>query len=419
MDNGTFHGKFYVNGSFKELYITVEDGIITGMKQFQNVLPSKNVEGAILPGFTDIHVHFRDPGETEKEDFPSGSLSAAFGGTTTVFDMPNNIIPLRDYNQYERKKSVTMKRSSVDYGFYSLYDGSNGNIISNESAGLKIFMGESTNSSAFNRDYLNDDFLTNYEKPVVFHGEDGGCLKRNSSVDVKTLQDHNLSRPSNCERESLEIIAKIRSKTRIAAHISDFRNMEGFEGKFPVEMTPHHMLLNDEMNLGAYGKVNPPLRERKVADNNLQAFLNGRVDILSSDHAPHTEQEKDSIKFGKSGIIGVETRIPLMLAMVKKKILPLDTLVKVGAENPAEIFGLKKGKIDIGYYADFVAINFSNVKRLNENRLHSKNYITPFNNFDVVFPLSVFLRGEQIIENSELVADNIGNYLNFKGSQNS
>ncbi len=406
-----YSGKFYFEGSFQDLYVTTGDGIITKVEKFQNMKPSIKIEGPILPGFTDTHVHFRDPGETEKEDFFTGSMSAAFGGTTTVLDMPNNIIPVKDYEQFDRKKGAIRRRSFVDYGLYSLYDGTNRDIISRESVGVKIFMGESTNSSTYSGDYNSDSYLQEYERPVVFHGEALECLKKHENGSINTLHDHNMSRPSQCEREAFETIASLKTKNKIAAHVSDINNLNGLEGKFNGEVTPHHILLHDGMHLGAYGKVNPPLRERNIMDETRQGFLDGKFQLLSSDHAPHTERDKENVQFGKSGIIGVETRIPLMLALVQKKILPLQTLISVGAEKPSEIFNLNKGKIEKGYFADFVSIRFSDMTRLNEERLHSKLPISPFNGFDVLFPRDVFIRGECVISSGEIIEECNGNFI--------
>ena len=407
-----FSGMFYYDGSFQELFVSVKDGSIFDIKRFQKGISSERIEGAILPGFMDTHVHFRDPGETEKEDFYSGSMSAVFGGTTTVLDMPNNKIPVKDYNQFDRKKAVVKGRSFADYGFYSLYDGTNGDIISKESAGMKIFMGESTNSTEYSGNYKDDRFLAEYEKPVVFHGESSECLKRNANRKVKTLVDHDLSRPPSCEREAFETIASLKTRVKIAAHISDYANFHDLRGKFIGEVAPHHILLNEEMPLGAYGKANPPLRQRAVMEKTMQAFLDGKFDFLSSDHAPHMEKDKESVEFGKSGIIGVETRIPLMLALVRKKILPLDTLLMNGAIKPAETFRIKKGKIEKGYAADFVSVKFADIERLNENRLHSKLAISPFNGFDVIFPKDVYMKGEKVISGREILEDCRGRMIN-------
>ena len=413
-ETAVFSGKFYMDGKFEDLIVEVEDGIIINISKFRKGISAKHVENAILPGFTDIHVHFRDPGETEKEDFISGSMSSVFGGTTTVFDMPNNLIPITDYNRYDLKKASIKGRSYTDYGLYSMYTGKNGNIISEESAALKIYMGGSTNSKGAEINYENDSFLENFKKMIVFHGEMQDCLNMGALPEIRTLQDHSISRGIECERESAQIIGKMKSKNMVMAHVSDWNNIPIVEKGFATEMTPHHMLLHTEMGLDAWAKVNPPIRDRSIMELNRQAFLDGKVDILSSDHAPHTEYDKESIEHGKAGIIGVETRIPLMLALVYKKILPLETLVRTGAVNPAERSGINKGKIQKGYAADFCAVKFSDMKRINQDRLHSKNPFSPFHGFDAIFPQDVFVGGEQVISHGELVEARTGKYIAFK-----
>lgn len=400
---GTFSGRFFYNGEFQDLIIETEEGIIKKISKQKKGTYGKELEGAILPGFVDVHVHFRDPGETEKEDFKSGSLAAVHGGTTTVFDMPNNIVPIRDYEQYYRKRDVIRGRSYVDYGLYSLYDGFNGNLIAKESPSIKIFMGGSTNSIGFRGEYLTDAFLNNCEKPVLFHSELQKCLDTYREKETVSLRDHCENRPSKCELEAIKIISNLNTGKKIVGHISDTNNLGILGEKARKEITPHHMLLNHEMDIGALGKVNPPLRDKKIAEGNLQAFLDGKIDILSSDHAPHLESDKESVQFGKSGIIGVETRIPLMLSLVQSKILPLEKLVDKGAKVPAEVYGINKGQIKIGFSADFISVKFSNVQRLTERMLHSKNTMTPFQGFNVVFPESVYLHGEEIVANGEIV----------------
>lgn len=411
-DQQIFTGKFYYENELQDLTIEVTDGVISQISKFRKGQYGITLQGAIFPGFVDVHVHFRDPGETEKEDFKSGSMSAAFGGTTTVFDMPNNSIPIRDYKEYDRKKSVVHGRSYVDYGLYSMYDGTNKYLLANQSPAFKVFMGESTNSNGFNGDYLTDSFLNTMEKPILFHTELASCLdEHRQQEELRTLSDHDANRPPACEKEAMTILSKLKAKTRIAGHVSDWDNTSALDPGAFKEMTPHHMLLDYSMPLGTYGKVNPPLREPSIARRNFQAFLDGKVDILSSDHAPHTERDKEDMNHAKSGMIGVETRVPLMLALVQKKILPLNVLVNSGALNPSVTYGLFKGQIKLGYHADFVAVHFSNMEKLNEDRLHSKTPITPFNGFQVVFPDSVYIRGQVVISEGEIVDEPQGEII--------
>lgn len=408
----TLSGKFYYEGSYQDLNLVITEGKIRGIRKFVKGRKVE-LEGAIFPAGTDTHVHFRDPGETQKEDFSSGTMSAAYGGTTTVLDMPNNIIPIDNYQAYERKLETVRGRSFVDFGLYSMFNGTNAGIIHPDSWALKIFMGGSTNTTGMDRlDEKAINSISELKKPVVFHAEDQHCLDL-SGRETFTLRDHNFSRPSQCEATALMNLSKLNLGKKIAAHVSDSSNLKFLTGNGTfAEITPHHMMLNDEMDLGSYGKVNPPLREPSVQRASLEAYLSGKYSIVSSDHAPHTPEEKEEFEYAKSGIIGVETRIPILLALISKKILSPDVFYRTAILNPARLFNINKGEIKEGMYADFFNVRFSSMHRLDQSRLHSKNWETPFNGMDVVFPENVMLRGDLIVENREIVYGRTGKYLN-------
>ena len=413
-----FHGKFYRNGIFDDLYIGVNNGKICEISKFRNNTRVVELENAVFSASTDIHVHFRDPGETEKEDFSTGSMSAIFGGTTTVFDMPNNTVPVVDYEVYENKRNSLRGRSFCDYGLYTMFNGVNANIIHEESAGIKIYMGESTNAKGVEDiDEVNQALLDNIGKNVVFHGESGECLRK-STVTVNTMCDHSLSRNTECERIALDKLNKFRISRKIVAHLSNFNNVESIQNPtFKSEMLPQHMLLSCEKMENSWGKVNPPIRDEKIRQKNFQAYLDGKIDVLSSDHAPHTEKDKGELRYAKSGMIGVETRVPLILALLRKKIVPLSIFAKTCIENPPSLFGIKKGLVEKGYQADFFTVDFSSTQRISEERLHSKNPATPFHGFEAIFPNDVILGGEIALQGRELIEDHFGKYMPLKKSK--
>lgn len=405
-------GKFYRNYTFQYLELGINNGRIERIGKSLKGGVKKKLEGAILPAGTDIHVHFRDPGETEKEDFRSGTVSAAYGGTTTVYDMPNNRTPILDYSSFGDKLASVKNRAYADFGLYSMFNGANADIIDSRSNAIKIYLGGSTNSlPAGDFSTKSLEAIKKLNVPVIFHGEDAKCLAANKKEEMKTLVDHDMSRPEICERISAETIVEMGLPRSVMGHISTPESLEIIKNRLPGEVTPHHLLLNSRMELGSWGKVNPPLREKQTQQKSLQAYLDGNYQILSSDHAPHTESDKDDFYQAPSGIIGVETRIPLMLGLVQKKILNLSVLYDTAIKNPAEIMGLPKGKIEIGYYADFLAFNPSNLTRINQERLHSKTPITPFNESYAIFPHNVTLRGELLIDKGELVEDKLGKYV--------
>lgn len=405
-------GRFYKDGSFKDLMVGVTNGIITDVKRNLTGARTLEIEGGIFPAGTDTHVHFRDPGETNKEDFVSGSTSAIFGGTTTVLDMPNNRTPIDNYNAFSDKLSSIRRRSHADYGLYSLFTGKNSTILHKDSAGVKVYLGGSTN--AVGTEDITTQELSNLENmkvPVVFHAEKESCLESKKGT-ANNLREYNLLRPAECEKEAIGYLSGLQLGKKVATHISDYSSVENMpRNSFFREVTPHHLLLNDSEEIDSYGKVNPPLRERVTQERTLQAYLDGKFDVVSSDHAPHADSDKEEFYASAAGIIGVETRIPLLLALVQKGILNLDLFYRTAIRNPASIFGIKKGELEIGYYADFFSVNFSDMERLNEERLHSKNSRSPFHDKAVIFPKDVILRGEFALQGREIISDRMGQHL--------
>ncbi len=406
MYDTVYSGKFYYNGSFSDLDIGVEDGIITDIKKHIN-FKRKTLKNAIIPAGTDTHVHFRDPGETDREDFSTGTISALFGGTTTVFDMPNNRVKIDNYAAYSDKLEIVRRKAYCDFGLYSMFTGSNANIISKESSGIKIYMGDTTNSSGVSQ-YKEEDIkkINNMNVPVLFHAEDKKCLDDNKRP-AKNLKEYSQIRPEKCEEIAIDNAGAMKFSKGVITHMTHFYNTP-----YIKEVTPHHLLLNYDMPLGSYGKVNPPLRSGATQRELLDKYINGAFNIVSSDHAPHTQNEKGEFEFASSGIIGVETRMPLLLALVSKKIISFETFYNTSVLNPARLFSIKKGEIRKGFYADFMSVDFSSIQRLSDYKLHSKNPVSPFNGFDVIFPENVVMYGESVIENHELVYDKMGKYIN-------
>lgn len=405
MYDRVFSGKFFFHGSFQDLDIGVENGIITGIKKHINE-EKKILKNGIIPAGTDTHVHFRDPGETDKEDFSTGTISAIFGGTTTIFDMPNNRRKIDNYAAYSDKLEIVRRKAFCDFGLYSMFTGHNANIINKESSGIKIFMGETTNARALvDFDEEGIQSINKMRIPVVFHAEDGTCLKNHEGI-AKNLKEYSDARPMDCEDIAIKRAGEMGFKNGVITHIT-----HGVDTPYIKEVTPHHILLNYDMPPGPYGKVNPPLRSRETQQDLLDGLIAGKFSIVSSDHAPHVQNDKRDFEYSKAGIIGVETRIPLMMALVQKKLLSFDTFYKTCILNPAQLFSLRKGEIKVGNYADFMSVDFSSMERINDYRLHSKNPGSPFNGFDAIFPSDVIMRGETVIEGRELIGDRMGKYI--------
>ena len=405
MYDQVFSGRFLYRGSFQELDIGVNNGIISGIKKH---IPGerKILKHAVMPAGTDTHVHFRDPGETDKEDFATGTISAVYGGTSTIFDMPNNRVKIDNYSAYSDKLGIVKRKAFCDFGLYSMFTGNNAQVISKESSGIKIYMGETTNAagtSGFSESGI--EAINTMNIPVVFHAEDGKCLEIHNKI-ARNLKEYSAIRPEECEDVAIKNATDMHFNRGVITHMT-----HSVDTPYAKEVTPHHLLLNYDMPLGSYGKVNPPLRSPETQQNLLHSYTGGSFAVVSSDHAPHVQGDKGEFEFARSGIIGVETRIPLILALVQKKIVPFDVFYKTCILNPARMFSLRKGEIDTGNYADFITVDFSSMERINDYRLHSKNPGSPFNGFDAIFPEDVIIRGGTVIEKRELVNDRSGKYV--------
>ncbi len=395
------YGKVFVDNEFKERYIEIVNGKINKISTERGNGTVRTIEGYILPGGIDIHVHFRDPGEEHKEDFFSGSKSAIYGGTTTVADMPNNKKPINSTNVFLEKLKTIQGRSFTDFALYQLP-------ISEDipsSIGQKVFMGKSTGGLISDLNSVVDN-----NKVKVFHAEEQACLDK-FKIDDKNLRNHDVSRPLECEFAAIEKIAYKNFRNILIAHVTSFQaaslaKMLGFN----VEVTPHHVLLNRDMNLGSLGKVNPPLRKKRVQEELLNSLKSGKIDIISSDHAPHTLQEKEIFDDAPSGMPGVETRLPLMLMLAKRGIIEIWRAVKMLSENPARVLKINKGLIAPGYDADFI-ITDMNERKISADMLHYKCGWTAYEGFNGVFPLEVIQRGEEILVDGEIVEQPRGVFI--------
>ncbi len=419
-------GKFFVNNSFQDLCIGIKDGKIESIKK---ILKSDNhfifKNKVIFPSGIDLHTHFRDPGFTYKEDFTTGSKSALFGGITCVFDMPNTKPQTTTAQSLNDKISSFKNKSFVDYGLYAgVNDNNINNIVylSKKCNGFKFYLGSSTNSLLFNKNNLRRALVevSKTNKPAFFHAEDEKCLMKNKGVE-KNLMDHLRMRPSICEETAIRNIFEASKNLNVKSHICHLSSIEGFElvknRTFNIScgVTPHHSLLDVENIKGSPGfyKVNPPIRSSFDREALFNSLKNGVVDILESDHAPHTKDEKDnSFNDIPSGVPGVETMYPLFLYLAKKGLISFSRLVSLLCFRPADIIGINKGRVKPGFDADFIVVDLKNISRIKSDLLHSRCGWSPFEDWPAIFPETVFVRGEKLIDENEIqVSQGFGRFV--------
>jgi len=409
-------GKAFVNGSFNDCCIGIKDGKISDIKKilkgdshidFGNKL--------IIPAGIDVHVHFRDPGMTHKEDFSSGSMAAAFGGISCVFDMPNTIPQTVNLQHLNDKIVSAGKKSYVDFGIYSGVTDDNINEIetlAKKCSGFKIYLGSSTNSLKFNKRNLKEALqkISKTEKIVLFHAEDEELLIKNRGIE-KNIIDHLRFRPSICEETSIKDIIQAAHGINLKAHICHLSSIEGLEllkkrpNNITCGVTPHHSLLSSDKKIGfqTFYKVNPPIRSSFDKEALFNAMKNGIIDVLESDHAPHNKEEKDTdFADAPSGLPGVETMFPLFLHLVKNEMISIERVISLMCHRPAELLNVPKGKIEVGRDADLIVVDLKDETKIKADDLHSKCGWSPFEDWPAIFPSHVFVRGEKLIEEHEI-----------------
>lgn len=419
----TIEGKTYINGNFEDCCIGITDGRISAIKKILKEDEHYNFRGKIiLPAGIDIHVHFRDPGLMHKEDFSTGTMAAAFGGISCVFDMPNTIPQTITLQTLSDKIISARKKAYVDFGVYVGITGSNiKNIeeLAKKCCGFKIYLGGTTNSLQLDEHNLREALLriASTGKPVLIHAEDNNCLAKHK-LKENNLVDHMHLRPAECEETAIKNILKISRDTNTKIHICHLSSIEGLEllrkrsKNINCGATPHHLLftVQDDLKPQSHYKVNPPVRTNFDREALFGGLKSGLIDILESDHAPHTFEEKNAeFDVTPSGLPGVETAFPLFLYVVKKETLSFQRLISLICEKPAELLNVPKGRIEIGKDADFIVIDLKKDCKIKSENLHSKCGWTPFEGWPAIFPEYVFVRGEKLIEDHEmLVAKGFG-----------
>jgi dihydroorotase len=395
------YGRLFYRGEIVEAGIEIEDGII---KRIDKKIEGERVQGLILPASIDVHVHFRDFEEEKKETIKSGSLSALYGGNCLVVDQPNTKPVIDGFEEYERRMKEADKKSYIDYALNM------GLTAKNHEDIVEIIkkVEESYRIPAIGEVFLQHDNLElqiPYEvlaevrkstsKLITVHAESPDLSESTASLNFD-------KRPPEAEIEAVKRCLEIGNFH--FCHISTYDSavmISDTDSTF--EVTPHHLLLNyeDLLNLGNFINVNPPLRRRVEAEmlfNVLQL-----ADVMASDHAPHTIEDK---KNGAPGFPGVETTYPVMVNLMRKGLVGIRTLVSLIAINPARIFGFEKyGGIEEGNYANLAVFNLKAVSRVKAENLHTMAEWTPFENFEAVFPEKVYLRGVLALENGEVTVE--------------
>lgn len=413
----TIEGKLYRGGAFEPACLGIENGKIVAIKKILKSDHHLNVGGSLLlPAGIDLHVHFRDPGFTNKEDFSTGSLAAAFGGITCVCDMPNTNPQTTSAQALIEKTQLASTKSYVDFGLYAgITDENLGKLqeLSAYCSGYKIYLGSSTHSSQLSSRNLAVALqeTSRTKKLTLLHAEDEHCLSMHQDTEMNLI-DHVRCRPAECEETAVRHVLTVIQSLSTPVHLCHLSSCEGFEmlrtrpKNLSVGVTPHHLFF-DVHTLSSnqtFYKVNPPIRSSFDKDALWMGVQNGLIDVCESDHAPHTLEEKhQEFNDAPSGLPGVETMYPMLLATVKKERLKFTRLFSLLCERPAYLLNLPKGRLEVGLDADLIVVDFKKPEPIKADQLHSKCGWTPFEGHPAIMPSHVFIRGEKAVENHEIL----------------
>lgn len=392
------NGEVYLDGKLQRKDVLVKDGKIVKVEDSISETALKEIDltgQQVLPGLIDSQVHFRDPGLTHKEDLETGSMAAALGGICTFFEMPNTTPPTTDEEAIKVKVEKAKRVCYVNFGFFMGATQNNLEQLKKAAdlegcCGIKIFLGSSTGSLLlYEREALINVFK-NTKGMISCHSENEDMLRKNVAIrdNATSAHDHpkwrSVETAYSSTKRLLDLAREAGRKVHIL-HITTKDEMDLLrESKdiCTVEVLPQHLTLfapDCYDKLGTYAQMNPPIRTKDHQDGLWAGLLDGTVDVIGSDHAPHTREEKDKgYPNSPSGMPGVQTIVPLMLNHVHEGRLSLSRLMELMAERPSQLWGLNKGKIEIGKDADFTIVDLKGEFEVRNEDQASKCGWTPF-----------------------------------------
>ncbi|ALC91393.1 dihydroorotase [Bacillus sp. FJAT-18017] len=449
------NGFIYSGTEFVKGNLYIKDGKIAAVSETElagGAAKTTDAEGKyVLPGFIDTHVHSRDPGAEYKEDFYHSTRAAAAGGVTMVFEMPNTNPPINNVDNLLKQKENLSAKAHVDFGIWAicLGDLNRKDIVPLHEAGVigfKFFWGYAINSETYQLMYnykegekgvippLPDgevyDIFKEVEKTgqiLAIHAENNELIQRlTQQVEISGRRDYEAlleGRPNLAEvltvQTGISMAKELGTRLHIL-HVSAGESLrlvrEAQKEGYPItsETCPHFLFLSNEdyEKVGPQMKVYPPVKYKKDQDELWSGIQDGTVSIVCSDHAPHTEEEKDGDLWSiPAGMCGVETLAPLMLNAVSEGKVTLKQVCEVLSGNPARQFGIypQKGSLDVGTDADITIVDMEKEMVIKRENLHSKSKVTAFDQFPIKgVPVQTIVRGVTVMEDGNIVSGPIG-----------
>ena len=412
----------------------VRDGRIAAIGDLSQASAGEVFEAAgltVLPGVIDTQVHFREPGMEWKEDLETGSRGAVLGGVTTVFEMPNTRPTTTDAAALEDKLARARGRMHCDHAFYVGATHENAHTLGELErmpgcCGVKVFMGASTGDLLIPDDEGIEAVLRAIRRRAAFHSEDEARLAERRPL---AREGDWTSHP-----EVRDVEAAVRSTRRLLAmakrlgkrvHILHVTTAEEVQliaadrAFATMEANPQHLTFAAPEiyeRLKGYAQMNPPIRDARHRAGLWRGIGEGVVDVLGTDHAPHTREEKDKpYPASPSGMPGVQTLVPVMLTHVADGKLTLERFVDLTAHGPQRVFGLAdKGRLAVGYDADFTIVDLAARRTIRNEDMATRSGWTPFDGFEARgWPMATVVRGRVVMRDGEVLAPGTGRPARF------
>lgn len=385
----------------------------------------------VLPGVIDSQVHFREPGLEWKEDLETGSRGAVLGGVVAVFEMPNTEPTTTDAEALEDKLARARARMHCDHAFYVGGTHENAKFLGELErlpgcCGVKVFMGASTGTLLVQDDAGVEDVLRHIQRRAAFHSEDEYRLaERRPLARTGDWTSHPEVRDAKSAMQSTERLVRIARGLGKRIHVLHVTTAEEVaylaehKDVASVEMTPQHLTLTAPdayERLKGFAQMNPPIRTAEHQAGLWHGIASGVTDVLGSDHAPHTREEKARpYPASPSGMPGVQTLVPIMLTHVADGKLTLERFVDLTSHGVNRVFGLAdKGRMAHGYDADLTIVDLKARRTITHDWMATRSGWTPFDGFEAKgWPVATIVRGEIVMRDDEIVAEGRGQPVRF------
>jgi dihydroorotase len=385
----------------------------------------------VLPGVMDTQVHFREPGNAHKEDLASGSLAAILGGVTSVFEMPNTVPPTTTRAAIEDKLARAKGRMHCDHAFYVGGTHENAAFLGELErlpgcCGVKVFMGASTGSLLVADDEGVEAVLRHINRRAAFHSEDElRLIERRPLARTGDWTSHPEVRDAESAIRSTRRLVALARKVGKRIHVLHITTAEEIDflaqnkDVASVELTPQHLTLTGPEayeRLKGFAQMNPPIRDASHQPGLWRGIAAGVADVLGSDHAPHTREEKARpYPASPSGMPGVQTLVPVMLTHVAEGRLSLERFVDLTSHGPNRVFGVAgKGRLAEGFDADLTIVDLKARRTITHEAMANRSGWTPFDGLEAKgWPMATIIRGRVVMRDDEVVAEGTGAPVRF------